>query len=191
MWACDAISERWQGHFGEETLVNFVDYLLQIALPSRLGEQWTRQEPSCREGWWRLVEMTLRKEKEAKQPAHREQQLAQQYRKQVGPLIGLYSADQSRLPYSMLRIAVDAAGDSTLPEFRPPLQTILDQLAAANRSARAGGEVASPSERLHRRTENLGKSNLGRGEAGGTHQTGMNRPNRLIFVRKWTRSTRA
>ena len=33
VWACDAISERWQGHFGEETLVNFVDYLLQNALP--------------------------------------------------------------------------------------------------------------------------------------------------------------
>ena len=156
VWACDAISERWQGHFVEETLVNFIDYLLQNALPSRLGEQWARQEPSCREGSWRLVEMKLRNEKEAKCQAQREQELAQQYRRQVGPLIGLYSADESRLPYSMLRIAVDAAGDSTLTEFRPPLQTLLGQLTAAKRPGRPVGRSQArrkdrPEERIRAR----------------------------------------
>ena len=146
VWACDAISERWQDHFGEETLVNFVDYLFQVAVPSRLGEQWTRQAPSCRPTSWSPLQVLRPKAMDAKQAAQFEQQLAQQYREQVGPLIGLYSADQSRLPYSMLRIAVDAAGDSTLPEFRPPLQTILDQLPAAKRPARTAEEVGRRSE---------------------------------------------
>ncbi len=161
VWACDAISERWKEHFGEETLVNFVDYLLQVVVPSRVGEQWTRQAPSYKRDLWSRLKISPRKAKDAKQEAQFEQQLAEQYRQQVRPLIGLYSADQSQLPHSVLRIAVDAAGDSTLSEFRAPLGKILDQLATADEPVRTGAGVTTPPETSTEGQKSLGKSNQG------------------------------
>lgn len=146
LWAGDALSQRWEGHFDDQSLLNFADHLFEVALPARLGESWTRQSPSCDVASWNHSRVAPRKARDVKQTAEIETQLVRQYREQVGPLLRLHSADQSLLPYSMLRVAISAAGDSLSPRFRTPLQTILSRLPAHNRPIPKGAGDARPLE---------------------------------------------
>lgn len=148
----DAISERWDDHFGEETLLNLADHLLHVAIPGRLGEHWSRQSP--REGQRGPLARVLPESPGAKQPsseaaAQAERALTAQAREQVSRLIGLFSADQTRLPHAMLCVAAQEAGDFALAEFRAQLQAVQQQLPAAKQPVRTRADVERLLEKAH------------------------------------------
>jgi hypothetical protein len=151
-----AVSERWTEHFGEETLLNLAAHLFRVAIPERLGQPWSRQEPRHGERWAlaRVLKMPATQPQAAASDAARAQQaLVGQAREQVGRLIGLFSADQSRLPHAMLRVAVEAAGDFALAEFRPQLQALLQQLPAGKQPVRTRAEVERLLDEARKRSD--------------------------------------
>ena len=121
IWAADAVSERWQDHFGPETLLNLADYIFQTALPQRLGKPWSNQAPDGDEE--RMVGKAIGLPAEpANQNVAEAAAKRQAERTKAGAsrLIGLFSKDESQLAYAMLVDAVRAVGQLATADLARP-----------------------------------------------------------------------
>lgn len=125
--------------YGPQDLVNLAYWLLCEAVPDRLGDRWKAQEPAPeldRRRWfaWEPGDAKENPEETAKRATAGASA-------QVARLIGLFSADQSRLAHYLLLDAVQVAGDFALAEYVPLLKAMQKELPAPAKPVRTAPEV--------------------------------------------------
>ena len=134
VWA-NHVSQRWEGDYDPETFLNLADYLFQVVLPKRLGEKWIEQKPLPDDVT--MTSRAYRGDQQRPRPSDEERKKRlQQAREQVGRLIGMFAADGSRLPHSLLLDAIQEAGDFALADFLPQLQSMKQALLPPDRPVR-------------------------------------------------------
>ena len=126
VWA-GAVSERWGDKFGSDTLLNLADYLLQTALPERLGKQWEDQARGADESHMVAKAMGFpvgTQPAEANAARVAAERRFEKTRARASQLIGLFSPDESRMAYSILTDAVGAVGEFAMADLAPSLKAL-------------------------------------------------------------------
>jgi hypothetical protein len=137
IWAGHA-AERWTAEYEPEVCLNLASFLIQDALPMRLGEAWTAQQP-------RHSHDILARQSSS--PKYEEEERLR-IRARIREFLASFGLDQARVSFAILGEAIRAVGELCVHDHQPRLREILEALPVRSTPKRSAGDVRAELDKL-------------------------------------------